>query len=221
MRFFFADVESTGLRQPAKIVEVCIVEADGDFNILNTWESRIDPEMAIEPGASGVHGLTNAMLVDEPTIEQFMEMNNHPLRTDGVLIAHNCQYDSKFLGPYFESYEPLCTLKCARILYPEAPDHKLQTLRFFLELEADHSKAHTAGEDVSLLMQLAKRMCHDHDLTLEGLMAVQNKKRKIERMPFGKHKGDLLKDIPKSYVSWMLKNTTNLDADLRAALEAL
>ena len=111
MRFFFGDVETTGLRKPAKIVELCVVETDDQFNVLNTWESRIDPEAPIEPGASGVHGLTNAMLVDEPTIEQFMEMHGYPLRTDGVLIAHNVAYDREFLGPHFESYETICTLK--------------------------------------------------------------------------------------------------------------
>ena len=221
MRFFFGDVETTGLRKPAKIVELCVVETDDQFNVLNTWESRIDPEAPIEPGASGVHGLTNAMLVDEPTIEQFMEMHGYPLRTDGVLIAHNVAYDREFLGPHFESYETICTLKCARILYPDAPDHKLQTLRFYLGLEADHSKAHTAGEDVSLLMQMAKKMCEDHDLTLSALLEVQTRKRRILNMPFGKHKGTALSDLPADYRYWLLNKADNLDADLRASLEAL
>ncbi|MCY1465055.1 hypothetical protein D9M71_831560 [compost metagenome] len=39
-------------------------------------------------------------------------------------------------------------------------------------------------------------------------------------MPFGKHKGAKLCNLPKDYVSWALKNMDALNPDLRAALEA-
>ena len=40
-------------------------------------------------------------------------------------------------------------------------------------------------------------------------------------MPFGKHKGTKLKDLPSNYIDWLLNKADNIDADLRTALLAL
>lgn len=42
--------------------------------------------------------------------------------------------------------------------------------------------------------------------------------RKVKFMPFGKYKGELISDLPKEYVKWLLLNC-NLYSMLRAALE--
>ncbi|MFD1676400.1 putative quorum-sensing-regulated virulence factor [Alicyclobacillus fodiniaquatilis] len=38
-------------------------------------------------------------------------------------------------------------------------------------------------------------------------------------MPFGKHKGARLDEVPSSYFSWALQNMTDLDSDLRIAMQ--
>ncbi len=40
-------------------------------------------------------------------------------------------------------------------------------------------------------------------------------------MPFGKHRGVPIKDLPKDYVRWALGNLADLDEYLRRALEAV
>ena len=40
-------------------------------------------------------------------------------------------------------------------------------------------------------------------------------------MPFGKHKGKALKDLPWDYVWWLKTKADNVSPDLRAALNAL
>ena len=40
-------------------------------------------------------------------------------------------------------------------------------------------------------------------------------------MPFGKHKGVPLAELPNNYIFWLLNKAENLDADLRTALLAL
>jgi Putative quorum-sensing-regulated virulence factor len=39
-------------------------------------------------------------------------------------------------------------------------------------------------------------------------------------MPFGKHRGKPLAEVPKSYLKWMLANATDLRPDTREAFEA-
>jgi uncharacterized protein (DUF3820 family) len=39
------------------------------------------------------------------------------------------------------------------------------------------------------------------------------------RMPWGKHKGELIEDIPAGYLRWALDNAENLKDDLREEIE--
>ena len=75
--------------------------------------------------------------------------------------------------------------------------------------------------DLDVLLKMIKRMCADEGCGLRELLHIQSMPLKITKMGFGKHKGTSLADLPKSYVSWMLKDCKNLDPDLRTALSAL
>ena len=222
MRYVWGDIESTGLGNDAGIVEISWIETDEHFNEVASFYSLINPMVPIQFGAMAVHGITEDMVADAPTIEEFMRREGYPLAGEGVILAaHNANFDIKFFSPWMDEPDTLCTLKCARVLYPEAENHKLGTLRCMLGLSGDNKKAHSAQEDVSVLIQLAQRMCADFDLTLPQLMEVQKRPRKIMNMPFGKHKGTPLADLPDDYVYWLLHKTENLDSDLRASLESL
>ena len=221
-RFIFGDVETTGLGKNQGVVEISWIETDAEFNEVERYGSLINPQKPIQFGAMSVHGITEAMVADAPTIEQFMADAGYPLAGPGtILVAHKASYDIEFFGPWMREPNTLCTLKCARLIYPDAENHKLGTLRCMLGLEGDTRKAHSAQEDVSVLIQLAQRMCADFDLTLPQLMEVQNRPRKIMNMPFGKYKGTPLAELPDDYVYWLLHKTENLDFDLRASLESL
>ncbi len=39
------------------------------------------------------------------------------------------------------------------------------------------------------------------------------------RMPFGKHKGELVEDLPSDYVEWILENVERITPDLQTELE--
>lgn len=221
-RFIFGDVESTGLGKNQGVVEISWIETDAEFNEVERYGSLINPQKPIQFGAMSVHGITEAMVADAPTIEQFMANTCHPLSGPGtILVAHNASYDIEFFGPWMDKPDTLCTLKCARVLYPEAEGHKLGILRCMLGLEGDTRKAHSAQEDVSVLIQLAQRMCRDAGTDLYGLLEVQRRPRPINVMPFGKHKGTKLADLPNDYIFWLLNRCENLDPDLRTALMAL
>jgi exodeoxyribonuclease X len=131
------------------------------------------------------------------------------------------RFDINFFGGWMDDPLTLCTLKAARVIYPEADNHKLTTLKYYLGLEGCHDRAHSADEDVNVLMQLVKRMCADAECGLAELMRIQNIPRTIKKMSFGKHRGKLLSELPKDYVTWLLTKADNIDNDLRASLLAL
>ena len=221
-KFVWGDTETSGLGPDAGVVEIAWIETDDQFNILQTVRSLINPEVAIQFGAMSVHGITEAMVADAPTLTRFMTEGGFPFQGEGkILCCHNAQFDQRFFNPWMDKPETLCTLKCARVLYPDAENHKLQTLKYMFGLSGDHDKAHTALEDVTATIQLAQKMCQDADTDLYGLLEVQRRPRPIKVMPFGKWKGTKLEDLPADYVYWLTHKADNLDADLRNALLAL
>lgn len=221
-RFIFGDVETTGLGKNQGIVEISWIETDAEFNEVARYGSLINPQKPIQFGAMSVHGITEAMVADAPTIEQFMADAGYPLAGPvTILTAHKASYDIEFFGPWMDQQDTLCTLKCAQRIYPDAENHKLGTLRCMLGLDGDTRKAHSAQEDVSVLIQLAQRMCQDAETDLYGLIELQNRPNPNLKMTFGKHRGTPLKDLPANYIFWLLNKADNLDADLRTALLAL
>lgn len=222
MKLIVADVETTGFTLPSAIVELAWAEVDENLEFIKRVCSRIDPQIPIQPGASGVHGITNADVADEPTLEEFLTVVE-PGAFDGgiVVVAHNAAHDMQYLGPIIpELTGVLCTLKCARKIYVEAPDHKLQTLRYWLNLDVSDAEAHSAAGDVEVTLALLKRLMQDSGLGLEGLLDISKAPMHIAKMPFGKHKGEKLADLPKPYVDWLL-NKAEIDEDLRYTLTNL
>lgn len=222
MRILLTDVETTGTKLTDAVCEVAWTEIDPEFNVIASGNSLINPCMPIDPAASAVNGIVDAMVKDAPTLDAYMDAVGQPLMCeDLILVGHNISFDYRFLKPYVhENATMLCTLKCGRILYPDASNHKQSTLAYTLGLNLDREKAHSADGDLDVLLQLLYRMCVDAGCGIEGLLEVQKRTRKILVMPFGKHKGVALADVPKSYVRWMLDNA-NMDDDLRASLVAL
>jgi exodeoxyribonuclease X len=221
-RFFILDTETSGLSKEDCPCEIAWIEVDGNLDEVDRKHSLIDPERPISPGASGVHGIRDRDVVHEPTLYEFIvELCGNPFATtDTVIIAHNAPFDTPFVAPYVKSLAgTLCTLKAARLIYPDAENHKLQTLRFALELEIE-GDAHSAMGDVLVTRELLKRILSDTGMSLADLYHYVNKPRLIEVMTFGKHKGFPLRKLPRQYVQWLL-TLDNLDSDLRYSLGLL
>lgn len=218
-RIILGDTETSGLSATAKAVEIAWFEIDPHHNILDKVHSRLDPMVPIEPGASGVHGITNKMVEDSPSEEQFFKLfvPGGAILGPSILVAHNAPFDVRFYGPWMpELIGTICTLRCSRILYPEAQNHKMQTLRFMLDLEA--GDAHSALGDVVTLYSLIERIKQDFGLSVLDLIDLQKKAVPIEKMTFGKHRGVPLKDVPRDYFQWLMKQE-KVDPDLMVAMK--
>lgn len=220
IRWIAADTETTGLRQP-KVCELAWAELDDDGQVIDTKYSLIDPQAPIEPGASGVHGIVNSMVEDAPTMDEFFHVchDEHPLDGDVVLICHNVPFDKPLLAPYIPNMVgTICTLRLARKIYTEADNHKLNTLRDYLDLDA--GEAHRADGDVTMLVSLVQRLMQDTGLDLYGLMDLCSEPIAVKKMTFGKHKGVALKDVPKGWFEWYVKQEQT-DPDLVASIRKI
>jgi len=223
-KYLLADTETTGVSTNDRVVEVAWMIVDDTLAVLDSGHSLINPLMPIPAGASAVHGLTNRDVADAPTLDDYMAgvLNNKLGSEEFIFVAHNSAFDYRYLSPYLVEGTPqMCTLRLARKIYPKADNHKLGTLVYELGLEVDKDRFHSADGDMAILTALLKKMSEDTGRSLYELFEYANSPMEYVSMPFGKHKGLPLKDVPASYVSWFLNKAENPDPDLVHAFKQL
>jgi DNA polymerase III epsilon subunit-like protein len=218
LRALVADTETTGAAAEDRICEVAWFEIDEHLSILNTVHSLIDPEMHISATASGIHGITDDMVAEAPTMAQFMDsLGAYFSEGDEVLlIAHNAEFDRRHLKAYLPIIDILCTLRLARRTWPNAENHKLPTLMYLLNLA--RGKSHSAHGDVHTCYDLLTKIVAESGKSLQELYNDAAAPIRVEKMPFGKHRDQSTSDLPSSYISWLL-GKDNIDKDLRWTLE--
>ncbi len=96
--FTVLDVETTGLSAASghRICEIALLRLRGG-KVLDSFESLIDPQRSISPGASAVNGLTDFRVKGQPLFGQVAE-RVQALLDGAVLVAHNAPFDLSFLA---------------------------------------------------------------------------------------------------------------------------
>jgi DNA polymerase-3 subunit epsilon len=145
MRLAFIDIETTGtLAAYDRITEIAIkIWEDGE--LLESWQSLLDPEVRIPPYIQSLTGISNEMVKSAPLFREFADQIDE-LTKDCILVAHNVRFDYAFLKAEFRrlnvswSRRVLCTVKLARTLYPQYQRHGLDALieRHGIKIEARH-----------------------------------------------------------------------------------
>lgn len=137
------DFETTGLspHYGDRTIEAGAVLVT-DNQIVDRFQSLMNPRMRVSSFIEEYTGITNRMLSTAPDIDHVMKklkafIANH------YLVAHNASFDSKFLDTEFSRInhnrvnEFACSMLIARRVYPEAPNHKLETLVRYRSLKTD------------------------------------------------------------------------------------
>ena len=147
-RYCVIDVETTGFSPAAdRIVELACALVDGG-RVVAGWATLVDPGMPIPTYATAVHGITDEMVAGAPGIATALRRARR-LSRGRTVAAHCAGFDLSFVGPSV-ARRALCTMRLARALFPEAPNHKNQTLRSFLNIDRAVGRplgAHRALDD--------------------------------------------------------------------------
>lgn len=213
--------------------------------LMTSLSYLVDPECPIPAAASGIHHITNSDVDgQEPMIMRGPKFVN--FCGERLMVAHNLEFDRRMLtqeakrcGFNWASRMgggSLCTLRLAQHIYPDMENYKLQTLRYALLLDVSgiprverFSSAHSAFDDALLCAKLLGHLIVQFATsttqwlqfprTPAGLIELAASTLHIRKMPFGKHAGTSVWDIPGGYIKWALSNMKDLDDDLRWSLE--
>jgi exodeoxyribonuclease X len=217
------DCETTGLVAPVVPVEVAWVSwnMDGTEDAAEPVCVRLNPgSVPITYGAMATHGIA------PEDVEHCLPAASFKLPPNDYLIGHNVDYDWSALGK--PECRRICTLALARRLWPELDSHSLWACWHYAVLRPGvprlHSMAHGAATDVIVCRSVLRAMLGTEkvkdyvgDGGLERLWKLSEVARVPNVMPFGKHKGLPIAQVPRDYVAWLL-DQPDVDPYLRKAL---
>ena len=211
------DVEATD-KNDAVIIEAASLDVTSlnPFEVGNPWVQRYNPGKPISLGALATHHIMDEELVNCPASSSF----RLPAGTK-YLIGHNIDFDWVAIGS--PEVKRICTLALARSLWPDLDSHTQSALLYYFERDTARDQlrnAHSALADVWICSKIMGRIIDKlHPVSLDALWEMSEKARIPKLMPYGKHKGELISQVPSDYKQWLLRQD-NVSGYLRKALEA-
>lgn len=144
--FVVVDIETTGTDISSdKITEIGAVRIVNGV-IVESFQTLIDPEVKLSQKIIELTGITDEMLVGKPKIHEVYP-DFIKFLGNSVFVAHNADFDYRFLrnagkdlGYYLEN-DYLDTLVISRKLLPSLPNHKLNTVCGYFNIEFRHHRA--------------------------------------------------------------------------------
>jgi exodeoxyribonuclease X len=220
-KILILDSETTGLIEPIEAVEVAwqevIYSGHHATKTNNNFLQRYKPTKPIEYGALATSHILMSELVDCPPSDSF----KLPEDTE-YLIGQNIQYDWNVIGK--PDVKLICTKALAQYVIPDIDSYSQSALLYYIlgdEAKPLLKEAHNAQDDINNCYILFSWLISQIDAdisTIEKLYQFSEKCKIPTKMPFGKHKDMLIKEVPKDYISWLLKQP-DLDSYLVQALK--
>lgn len=151
------DFETTGFNHLTdEIIQVGAIKYRKG-QIIDSYESLIKPSGQVSRRITKLTGITNEILVDAPDEEDVLQTLHNFIKGE-TLVAHNSSFDMKFLLEKsknhqiaHEQYTVIDTLSLARRYIHDTDNHKLATLKDYLNIDA---LSHNSIEDCRVTGEL-------------------------------------------------------------------
>lgn len=160
-RYAIIDIETTGGKASRhRITEIAIVLHDGT-QVLDTWQSLINPESYIPHGITELTGITQEMVADAP---KFYEVAKKvvEMTEKAIFVAHNVRFDYGFIREEFKrlgyaySRRQLCTVRLSRKAFPGLRSYSLGKLIKHFDIQVD--ARHRAMADTMATVELFEKI---------------------------------------------------------------
>ncbi len=218
------DLETTGDAPPEhSVCEIGFCDIESTATDLagspSAWVVRggfgvfVNPGRPIPPETSAIHHIIDSDVASAPRWDdvrsdyvsnEWLEVDQPPII---ALAAHSASFERKFITDEDTGgLNWICTYKCALRLFPDAPGHSNQVLRYWLSpISLDRTVAnvaHRAYPDAYVtaftlraLLELAP---------VEDLIKWSSEPALLRRVPFGKNRGALWTEIDDGLLWWVL-----------------
>lgn len=184
------DTETTGLH-PAGGDEIISLGAvrivNGKLLQQESFDQLVQPRRALPAESIAIHGITDAMLYGQPTIEKVLP-HFHGFAEGTVLVAHNAAFDMRFLQMKEEQSgvtfnQPLLdTLLLSQVIHPNQPLHTLEAIATRLGVAV--VGRHTALGDAIVTGEVLLKMIPL--LAEKGVVTLRDAREAAQQTPYAR-----------------------------------
>ncbi len=221
------DLESTGTPEDEnpEVIEMGSYDVNIGTRRVDTgtaWQTLCRPRGEIPAVAKAVHHITEEDVASAPDAREMWDQLLGAADDDGetpdYLVAHNAKFEQHFTPDNGTPW--ICTYRVARIVWPDAPGHSNQALRYWLDLDCDprlSSPPHRALPDAYVTAHLFCRLL-EHK-TPDEMVTISKYPALIKAMNFGKYRGSGMtfeqcaRDDP-SYLEW-IRDKSDMNEDTK------
>ena len=224
----FFDLETTGLNVTTdRIIELSVlkVNPDGSQEVVNT---RLNPEMPINPKAIAIHGITDADLVDSPKFGEIADSLSAFLEGCDLAGYNAIKFDIPVLVEEFLRIGYDFNINERKFVDVQVIFHRKEqrtlSAAYQFYCKKDLSNAHSALADATATYEILKAQLDRYDDLenevdkLSEISSYHNivdfagriilDENGVETFNFGKHKGKSVEKVLKEdpgYFSWMMQ----------------
>jgi exodeoxyribonuclease X len=219
------DYETTGTPEDddPEVIEMGSYDVNLTSRLLVTasaFQSLCRPRGPIPAVTKAVHHISEEDVAHAPPARDLWDRLLAGSGEPSWLVAHNAKFEQHFTPPWGIPW--IDTYKVARIVWPDAPTHSNQGLRYWLGLPCDRKLAdppHRALPDAYVTAHLFIRLL-DHK-TPEEMAKISEYPALLKVMKFGKYRKQGIAmtfeqcaiDDP-SYLEW-IRDTSDMDEDTK------
>lgn len=220
------DYETTGTPEDEnpEVIEMACYDVPLTGTVLpcpgNWFQSLCRPRGPIPPVARAVHHISDDDVRDAPDARELWDtlLSISGGKTPSYLVAHNAKFEQYFTPDAGTPW--ICTYRVARIVWPDAPGHSNQVLRYWLALPCEDELAqppHRALPDAYvtawLFIELLRHKTPDEMVQISKYPAL------LKTMNFGKYygKGMTFEQCARddaSYLEW-IRDKSDMNEDTK------
>lgn len=228
----FFDLETTGIdTQKDRIVEICIIKMNHDFNNSIEKTTLVNPTIPIPAPASEIHGITDDKVKDQPTFKQLAKGILDFIDGCDIIGYNSNNFDAPLLYTEFVragvawDYSKVNIIDVCNIYKIKQPRTLEAAVNFYCGRE--HEGAHGALADVQATIDVFKEQVERYDMedmSPEQMTLFSNYGKPIVDISgkftvdaegdiifnFGMHMGKKAKSEP-GYLQWMIKGNFSPD----------
>lgn len=158
------DLETTGVYNRDRVVEIGMVRVSGRGEVLNEFETLVNPGRTVTDSTK-YHGITDADLVGAPSFDEVVG-DLAPLMDGAIWVAHNASFDLRFLrneftaaGEALPNWPTICTMRLSGYLGgPRQPTLGECCRAFEVDFEwQEHRALHDAQAAALALIGMLRR----------------------------------------------------------------
>lgn len=199
------------------VVEIASVDVVNG-QITNPMSHLVRPDRPISPQAMAIHRITEAMVANQPWIEEIVPY----YQGSHFYVAHNASFDRRVLPEMQGDW--ICTMKLARRLWPgikysNMALYKSRKLNVATPPGLHH---HRALYDCYITAALLIDIINTSGWTPDDMVTITGRPALLTTLPFGKYRGKPVSEVAErdpGYLRWLSNNLTNMTPEMRLTLK--